>query len=321
MSRPTGTHRILLLDPIDEAARNELKTRHHLTDAIGASSAEIHSLAADSTAIILRSGAVLDGACIDVAADLRLVVRAGSGIDNIDTARLEERGIPLHRIDQPGARSVAEHCLALLLALARRIPEADASLRNGSWRKRELTGSLLVGRTVGVIGAGSIGTTFARLARAIGLGVNAHVAHRTPQRQQEFASEGIRLMDLDELLGESDIVSVHVPLSESTHHLISATEIDLIGPSGLLINVSRGGVVDEQALHAALRDGRIAGAGIDVFCEEGSGVPLFADLPNVVMTPHLGSSTHETQSLIGKTILEIFASSTTTDPSTIGPRS
>jgi phosphoglycerate dehydrogenase-like enzyme len=209
---------------------------------------------------------------------------------------------------------------ALMLAAARQVVLADGLLRRGRWAKSELVGYNLAGKTLGVVGLGSIGTTVARLGRAWGMGVVGTVAHPTEQRRRDLAAEGIELLALDELLPRAEFVTIHVPLDDTTRVLIGAGELARMKPGAFLVNIARGGVVDERALRDVLLTGHLAGAGVDVHAAEGEGVlsPL-ADLPNVVLTPHIGASTVDAQREIGREVVRIVdAFAATLAPATAG---
>jgi phosphoglycerate dehydrogenase-like enzyme len=241
------------------------------------------------------------------APELRLLVRAGSGIDNLDVEYVRRRGLELVRIPEPGAKAVAELAFALMLALVRNLLEADASTRQGKWAKRELSerGYLLTGKVLGIIGAGNIGSRVGQLGAAWGMQVIGCVEHPSAAAAARLAERGIRLTDCDEVLSTADFVSIHVPLKDSTRNLIGTEALSRMKPEALLINIARGGVVDEKALYKALSEGRLRGAAMDVHEHEGAGkISPFASLPNVVLTPHMGAGTVDTQREIGDRVIE-----------------
>lgn len=300
--------RILVASKIDPDALATLRAVHDVDVAIGVAGEELAARMADREALVFRSGVAIDETLLDRAASLRLIVRAGSGLDNLDLASVRARGIDLRRIPGPGARAVAEMTFALLLGLARQVHVADRLLREGHWAKNELVGRNLGGKTLGIIGLGSIGSTVARLGRAWDMTVIGCVDRPSPDRAAAFAAEGIRLVPFHDVLNDSDFVSVHVPLDASTRGLIGGAELVRMRPGSFLVNISRGGVVDETALLAALRSGeRPAGAALDVHVAEGEGnVSPLAGLPNVILTPHIGATTVDAQREIGAEIVRIL---------------
>lgn len=299
--------RLLVASPIDSEAIEALGADHDLRIAIGAPEAELADAVRDRQAVIFRSGVELSRELLDRAADLRLLVRAGSGIDNLDLDDVARRGIELHRVPGPGARAVAELTFALLLNLARQVRAADASLREGRWLKSTLVGHLLEGKTLGIFGLGNIGSTVARLGRQWGMDVIGCVDRPSPGRAAAFAAEGITLADGDAVLERADYLSIHTPLNSSTRGLIGGRELRLMRPTAYLVNAARGGIVDEMALRSALVEGRLAGAALDVHLAEGDGhVSPLADLPNVLLTPHIGASTVDTQREIGREVVKLI---------------
>lgn len=225
------------------------------------------------------TAAVLD------AGPLRVVVKYGSGMDNIDTAAAEQRGVKLGRTRGVNARSVAELTIALLLALARHVTEHDRIVRQGGWQRR--TGIQLEGRLLGVVGYGAIGREVARLGQALGMRVLAY----DPRVDQ--AEPGVELVRLEELLARADAVSLHLPLDEGSRGLFGKRAFELMRPGALFINTARGGIVDEGALAAALAAGHLGGAALDVFEREPPGPSPLLAFDNVIASPHAGSATLE----------------------------
>lgn len=246
-----------------------------------------------SAGLIVRSATKVDAALLDRAPTLRIVGRAGVGVDNIDVAAATERGVAV--VNAPGGNTIsaAELTMALLLAVARRITEADRSMREGRWDRAALQGVELRGKTLGVIGAGRIGWEVAERCRAFGMEVIVYDPYLPAHRLDELKPH---LVDLDELIETADVISLHVPLNSETKGLIDESALHRMKKSAFLLNACRGGVVDESALARALVEGWIAGAGVDVYETE----PLPPDsplltAPNLVLTPHLGASTKEAQ--------------------------
>ncbi len=298
--------RLLLASQIDGDAEGQLRRRHDVVRCIGASEPELAEQARDRHAIIFRSGVSIGPSVLE-APELRLLVRAGSGLDNLDMDTVTARGIQLRRIPGPGAQAVAEMTFAHMLGLARQLPYADRLLREGHWAKGKLDAYNLAGKTLGIVGLGSIGTRVAELATAWGMRVVGCVENPSDARRQAYADKGIELLpDCASVLGQADFVSVHVPLDDDTRCLIGAAELARMKPSAFLVNIARGGVVDEAALLEALREGRIAGAGLDVHVREGEGhVSPLAELPNVILTPHIGAATIDAQREIGRMVVDI----------------
>ena len=299
--------KLLVASHIDPGALAALERRHDVLTAFGAPEDELRRLVVDREIVIFRSGVAISQSVIEHAPALRLLIRAGSGLDNLDLGYARRRGIVLERVAGPGARSVAELTFGLMLVLARRILVADGLLRQGRWAKSEMVGHLLEGKTVGIVGLGNIGTHVARLATAWGMSAIGCVARPSESRAAAFAEAGFKLADRETVLAEGDFVTIHVPLAEDTRNLIDADAIARMKRGAFLINVSRGGVVDEGALYHDLTAGdHLAGAALDVHLNEGEGKvsPLHA-LSNVVLTPHIGASTVESQRQIGEEIVRI----------------
>ena len=306
--------RILVASQIAPAALAALQVDHDVRLAVGASEEALADAAADREAIVFRSGVSI-GPGVLAAPDLRLLVRAGSGLDNLDLETVRARGIELVRIPGPGAQAVAELTLGLMIALARQVVRADRSLREAHWIKSELVGYNLRDKQLGIVGLGSIGTRVAQLGQAWGMHPIGVVEHPSDERARRFERDGIRLASLDEILETGDFLSIHTPLNDGTRGLIGARELERVKPGAFLVNIARGGVVDEDALLAALGAGRLRGAALDVHVAEGEGKrsPL-ADLPNVILTPHIGAQTVDAQEEIGREILAIFAARTAGAP-------
>ncbi len=301
--------KVLLASPIDAHAESVLRGRHDLVSRIGGDESQLTAAAQDREAIIFRSGVTLSRAVLE-APQLRLLVRAGSGLDNLDMEIVRARGITLHRVPGPGVHAVAEMTFAHLLALARALLQADRLLRHGHWAKGELDGYTMTGKTLGVIGLGSIGTRVAEMGVAWGMRAIGCVEQWTEARARAFAERAIELRpDCTSVLEEAEFLTVHVPLDSTTRNFIGREALARVKRGAFLVNIARGGVVDEEALLEALNDGRLAGAGLDVHVREGEGhVSPLAALPNVVLTPHIGAMTVDAQREIGRIVVEIIDS-------------
>ncbi|MCI0395970.1 MAG: hydroxyacid dehydrogenase, partial [Chloroflexi bacterium] len=301
--------KILIASSIYPDAIAQLKERHEVICAFGAGEEELKARITGCEALIFRSGVQITADVMRCAPDLRLILRAGSGIDNIDLDYVQGRQITLVRIPGPGAKAVAEMSFALMLALARNVLTADRLLRQGRWAKHELTGYLLTGKVLGIVGAGNIGTRVGRLGAAWDMEVLGCVEHPTAEAAGRLATSGIRLATFAEVLARSDFVSIHVPLKGSTRYLINAQSLARMKPGAFLINLARGGVVNEAALYQTLCEGRLAGAALDVHEQEGEGkISPLAELPNVILTPHIGAGAIDSQREIGEIILETIDS-------------
>lgn len=300
---PVTGRTVVVLDPVASGVLAELGRDCDLRVRLQPDPAELPALLAESDVAVVRSGVQLTAAAIGTGGRLRAIVRAGSGTDNIDLAAARRAGVTVCNAPGASARSVAECALALMLALSRKICLADRQLRSGIWDKPGLSGTELAGRTLGVVGLGRIGSRIADLGRALGMRVVGCVERPTPERRTALLGRDIDLAGFADLLAASDVLCLAVPLTERTRGLIGARELALMKPSAHLVNVSRGGVVDEQALHEALRSGGLAGAGIDTPLREGE-PSVLAGLDNVVLTPHIGAMTQEAQDRVGAVVVE-----------------
>lgn len=242
--------------------------------------------------LVVRSATKVTKEVIDAGENLKIIARAGVGLDNIDVQAANARGIKLVNAPEAPTIAVAELVIGLMLSWARQLPRADASMKQDRWEKTQLMGSELRGKTLGIIGTGRIGQAVGYRAKAFLMNI---LAFDVGQNAEFIRGTGARYVDLEELLRESDFVSLHVPATSQTRHMIERREIELMKPSAVLVNTSRGEVIDEAALTDALKKGKIAGACLDVYEREPpKDSPLFK-LPNVVLTPHIGASTVEAQ--------------------------
>ena len=252
--------------------------------------------------IIVRSRTKLTKELIDNATKCKIIARVGVGLDNIDEAAAKARNIRVINAVEGAMTAVAELVLGLMLALARQIPLADREIRNGKWLKKELMGTELKGKYLGIVGLGNIGKRLGRLAK--GLNMNL-IGYDVIPIDEAFSKEvGLMKADLGTLLSSSDYVSLHVPLLDSTYHLINAEKLATMKKTAKIINTSRGGVIDEEALYDALKKGNLGGAALDVFETEPAIGNKLATLPNVICTPHIGAQTKEAQSLAANIIAE-----------------
>jgi phosphoglycerate dehydrogenase-like enzyme len=299
--------KILLASSIDPAAIEALERDHDVVRAINAPEDELCHLIQDREAVVFRSGVMISGTVLERAPNMALLVRAGSGLDNIDLAAAERLGVQVVRVPGSSAQPVAELTFALLLSLARNVTLADRLLRQGHWPKAKLGGPLLTGKTIGIVGAGRIGSRVGEMATAWGMRAIGCVDRPSARVAEELADRGVQLADFDTVVAEADFLCLHLPLDENTRHMIDADVLARVKPGSFLVNMARGGVVDETALHAALTgDGRLLGAALDVHEAEGEGtVSPLAELPNVVLTPHIGAMAWDAQRLIGERVVEL----------------
>jgi D-3-phosphoglycerate dehydrogenase len=288
--------RILVAERLADEAIELLAARHDVDERLGLTPEVLREAVEPCAALIVRSQVQVDAALIAAGRNLRVVGRAGVGLDNIDVEAAARAGIAVVNAPAGNTIAAAEHTLALLLALIRRIPAANASVAAGEWTRSRFGGTELRGKTLGIVGLGRIGVAVAGRARAFEMRLVGTDPGRTPE---EVAPLGIELMDLPSLLAASDIVTFHVPLSDETRHLLDDAAIARLRPGAIVLNVARGGVIDEAALAEALTDGRVAGAGVDVFEHEPPRDSPLLGAPNVVLTPHIAASTAEAQVAVG----------------------
>lgn len=300
--------RIVIASRIDPATVERLGQDHELVTCYDGDEAALVAAMPGAEVLIFRSGVQITAEVMAASDELRLLLRGGSGLDNLDLDYVSRRGLRLVRIPEPGAKAVAELAFASMLALARELLRADRLTREGEWPKHRLHGNLLTGKTLGVIGYGNIGSRVGRLGAAWDMHVLGARDDTYPFPELDVSEEPVELVELDELLQRSDFVSIHVPLMDSTRSLIGARELALMKDGSYLVNLSRGGVVDEHALADALTsDGGLRGAATDVHEEEGPGhVSPLATLENTVLTPHIGAMAEEVQAEIGARILELI---------------
>ena len=252
--------------------------------------------------VIVRSRTKITKDMIEKANKCQIIARVGVGLDNIDQAAAKEKNIRVINAVEGAMNAVAELVLGLMLSLAREIPRADREVRNGNWIKKELMGTELRGKYLGIVGLGNIGKRLGRLARALNMNI---IGYDVVPIDEEFSSEvGLMKADLGTLLASSDYISLHVPLLDSTKHLINAEKMSTMKNTSRIINTSRGGVIDEEALYEFLKDGKLGGAALDVFEVEPATSNKLASLPNFISTPHMGAQTKEAQSLAANVIAE-----------------
>jgi D-3-phosphoglycerate dehydrogenase len=287
---------VLIAEELSPAGIAQLESGFEIRHADGADRAQLLPALAEADAVIIRSATTIDAEALEHAPRLRVVARAGIGLDNVDVGAATRAGVMVVNAPTSNIVSAAEHAIALLLALARNVPQAMASLRSGQWKRAAFTGIEMQGKVAGLLGLGKIGVLVAQRLAAFGMTVIAYDPYVAAARGAQL---GVRLVSLEELLAESDVISVHLPKNAETIGIIADRQLHMVKPGVLIVNAARGGIVDEAALASALVDGRVAGAALDVYATEPcTDSPLFG-LPNVVVTPHLGASTHEAQEKAG----------------------
>src|SRR5437773_2251484 len=290
--------KIVVADDLPASALDVLRSKAGWTiDArTERSRAELVANLADADALLVRSATKVDAELLSAAPRLRVVARAGTGVDNVDVAAASARGVLV--VNSPGANSisVAEHACALMLALARSVPAADRAMKDGRWEKRRFLGTELRGKTLGIAGLGRIGQEVAQRARAFGMRVIAH----DPYISKEVAAGlGVELLSLDEVCAIADYLTLHLPSTAETRHLFNDDRFARCKVGIRLINTARGELVDEAALRRAIDRGIVAAAALDVFETEPPSDWSLAQLPQVIATPHIAASTEEAQELVG----------------------
>jgi D-3-phosphoglycerate dehydrogenase len=287
---------VLVAEELSPAAITQLEGEFEVRQVDGADRAALLPALAGVDAVIVRSATQIDAEALAHAPKLRVVARAGVGLDNVDVEAATKAGVMVVNAPSSNIVSAAEHAVALLLAVARNVPQAMASLKSGEWKRSRFTGIELQDKVAGILGLGRIGALVAQRLNAFGMRVVAYDPYVSAARAAQL---GARLASLEEVLAEADFISVHLPKTAETIGLIGDRELHLVKPGVRIVNAARGGIVDENALAVALKDGRVAGAGIDVFATEPcTDSPLFG-FDSVVVTPHLGASTHEAQEKAG----------------------
>ncbi|MBI4328939.1 MAG: phosphoglycerate dehydrogenase [Chloroflexi bacterium] len=300
--------KVLVCDPIDEEGVALLRREGVQVDvAPHLSRDELLQRVDDYDALVVRSETRLTREVLARGKKLQVVARAGVGLDNIDVDAATRQGIIVVNAPTSNTIAAAEHTLALILALARHLPQASAELRQGRWERESFMGTELRGKTLGIVGLGRVGTEVARRAAPFQMRLLGHDPFISVEHAHHL---GVELVSLQEILQRSDFVTLHVTLTSATRHLIGAGELSLMKPTARLINTSRGGVVDEEALYGAIQEGRIGGAALDVFTQEPPKPhPIFQD-PRVIVTPHLAASTTEAQAGVAvdvaQGILDVF---------------
>lgn len=286
--------KVLVSDPIDQAGIDILSQVAQVDVNTGLSAAELVAIIPDYDALMIRSGTQVTKEIIEAGNLLKIIGRAGVGVDNVDVPAATRKGIVVVNSPEGNTIAAAEHAIAMMLSMSRHIPEANASVKSGKWERNRFIGVEVYKKTLGIVGLGKIGSHFAAAAKAMGMKLLAYDPFISAERAEQL---GCRLVELELLMCESDYITLHIPKTPETKHLINAEVLSKMKPTARIINCARGGIIDEAALAEAIKSGKIAGAAIDVYENE----PLEADSPlrsvgqNIVLTPHLGASTAEAQ--------------------------
>ncbi len=293
--------KILVVERLAAEGLEILRRHHEVDERLGLQRDEIIALIPDYDALVVRSQVKVDAAMIAAGTRLVVVGRAGVGVDNVDLEAATRAGVTVVNAPTGNTIAAAELTVAMLLGLARKTAAADASMRRGEWKRSQFTGIEVRGKTLGIVGLGKIGQAVAVRARALQMTVIASDPFVT---HEQAATLGVELVPFDEVVARADAITVHVPKTKATAGMINAAVIERMKPNVLLLNVARGGVIDEADLAAALQSGRVAGAGIDVYtAEPPTGNPLL-EAPNTLLTPHLGASTEEAQVAVAEEVAE-----------------
>lgn len=293
--------KILIADGLDETGLSLLSAAAQVDDRTGISPPELLACIAGYEALVVRSRTRVSEAVLQAGRNLKVVGRAGVGVDNIDLAAAARLQVVIVNAPQATSRAVAEHTLALILSLARSIPAADAGMKSGKWLKVELTGVEVNEKVLGLIGMGNIGGLVARLAGSLGM----HVLGFDPFLDAEqIRTRGARPASLEEIYASSDFISLHVPLNQETRGLINRQTLSQMRRGVRLICAARGGVIDETALLEGLESGQVAGVALDVFAEEPPGMSALVTHPHLIATPHIAAQTVEAQARASQDIAE-----------------
>ena len=293
--------KVLIADPISDEGIKILRDCAEVDIKTGLKPAELTAIIGDYEALIVRSQTQVTAEVIAAGGKLHVIARAGVGVDNIDLDEATRSGIVVVNAPTGNTVSAAEHTIALMLSLARHVPQANVLLKSGVWARNNFMGTEVRNKTLGIIGLGNVGSEVARRARGLEMKIIAH----DPFISVELANNlQVKLVPIKQLLEESDFISLHLPLTESTRGMISTEELKLVKPTVRIINCARGPLIDEKALATAVEEKRVAGAAIDVFAEEPTTESVLFDNDNIIVTPHLGASTTEAQALAARDVAE-----------------
>ncbi|HEV2954257.1 MAG TPA: phosphoglycerate dehydrogenase [Candidatus Dormibacteraeota bacterium] len=298
---PNGQARILVADPLAEDGLIKLRDIGEVEVKTKLSEADLIDAIADVDALVVRSETKVTAAVLEAGKRLKVVGRAGVGVDNIDIPAATARGILVVNAPRGNIIAAAEHAIALMMSLARNVPQADASIRRGEWTRAKFTGTEIRGKVLGIVGLGNIGSEVAKRAQGLEMETIAFDPVIPQERAEQF---NVELVSLHDLMRRADFITVHAPLTDRTRNLIGAPELALVKPNCRLINAARGGIVNEAALFEVLSTGKMAAAAADVFEKEPIGDSPLLTLPNFVATPHIAASTTEAQTSVAADVAE-----------------
>ena len=299
-----GRMKVLITDSVSEEGIADLRdcAQVDIKDKLAAE--ELITIIGDYEALMVRSQTRVTADIIEAGKKLQVIARAGVGIDNVDVEAATRCGVLVVNAPTGNTVSAAEHTMALMLASARNVPQADVSLKSGEWRRNEFMGTELRGKTLGIIGLGNVGSEVAKRAKAFEM----KLLGNDPLVSEEYAQKiQVQLVDLKRIFKESDFITLHLPLNTKTRKMIGAKELSIVIPTVRIINCARGGLIDEEALVKAIKDKKVAGAAIDVFEKEPTTESILFNVDNIIVTPHLGASTTEAQILAAKDVAEQIA--------------
>jgi D-3-phosphoglycerate dehydrogenase len=293
--------KVLVTEPISNEGLDILRNHAEVDVRLGLKPEEIMSIIGDYEALVVRSQTQVSAKVIAAGKKLQVIARAGVGTDNIDVEEATQRGIVVINAPTGNTISAAEHAIALMLSLARNIPQANAVLKSGVWRRSDFMGTEVKDKTLGIMGLGNVGSEVAKRARGLQMKLIAYDPFISVEHAKKLQVE---LVSLEQLLKEADFITLHLPLTASTGRIIGAKELAKVKPIVRIINCARGGLIDERALTKAVKEGRIAGAAIDVFPTEPTTESVLFESDNIIVTPHLGASTTEAQATAAKDVAE-----------------
>ncbi len=293
--------RILVADPIADEGVEALRAEATVDVKLGLKPEELASVIGDYDALVVRSETKATAEIIEAGQRLQVIGRAGIGVDSIDLKAAPRRGVVVVNAPAGNVSSAAEHTLALLLALARHVPQACSKLKSGEWNRKAFTGTELRNKTLGLVGLGRVGEQVARMVKGLEMRLIAYDPFVSEERGDLL---GVELVTLEELLKRSDFITIHVPMTSSTKGIIGRKELGQVKPTVRFINTARGGIIDEEALYEAIEEGRVAGAALDVFSKEPATDNILLKSDRVIVTPHLGASTEEAQTTVAVDVAE-----------------
>ena len=293
--------KILVADRIAEEGIEFLRSEATVDVKVGLKPDELAHVICDYDALVVRSDTRVTAEIINAGRNLQAIGRAGVGVDNIDLDAATRQGIVVVNAPEGNVIATAEHTITLLLAMARRVPQAYYRMKSGEWTRKEFVGTELRNKTLGIIGLGRVGNEVARMVKGLEMRLIAYDPFVSNERAEQL---GVELVSRDELLKRSDFITIHVPLTDTTRGIVGSKELALVKPTVMFINTARGGIIDEEALYQAIEEGRVAGAALDVFTEEPACDNILLKSDKVIATPHLGASTSEAQTTVAIDVAE-----------------